>query len=100
MSGFEIEKEKAVKQACSVLQKELSEDYATERKLREHELKGEKEILVLKIVTLTQENTRQSQEIALLKKSLEEATRQLKDVAVKVIESSSVSAKPPIAAED
>lgn len=89
VAGFEIEKEKAVKQACSVLQKELSEDYITEKRLREQEVKGEKEILVLKITTLTQENTRQSQEIALLKKSLEEATRQLKDVAVKVIESSS-----------
>ena len=62
-------------------------------------MKSEKELLVLKITNLTQENSRQSNEIAVLKKSLEEATRQLKDVAVKVIESSSsnTAVKVPVA---
>lgn len=95
VDGFEEEKEKAVKQACTFLQKELNETYATEKKLREQEIKADKELLAFKITNLTQDNTRLANEIALLKKSLEEATRQLKDVAVKVIESS--SNKPPTA---
>lgn len=89
VAGFEEEKEKAVKQACSVLQKELSEEYATDRKLREQEVKAEKELQALKIINLTSENTRLANEVLMLKKSLEQATAQLKDVAVKVIESSS-----------
>jgi len=95
VEGFEEEKEKAVKEASLKLQKELTERFLTEKKLREQEVKSEKELMVLKITNLTQENARQTQEIVLLKKSLEEATQQLKDVAVKVIESSSSSPKIP-----
>jgi chromosome segregation ATPase len=98
-SSFEQEKEKAVKQACSVLQKELSGEYITEKRLREQEVKSEKELLVLKISNLLQESTRQASEIIALKKALEEATRQLKDVAVKVIEASNPPAKPSVATE-
>jgi len=87
--GFEEEKSKAVKEACSQLQKELTGEFSTKEKMREQEFKAEKEILVLRITNLTSENARQTQEIESLKKSLEEATSQLKDVAVKVIESSS-----------
>lgn len=99
VADFEEEKEKAVKEASLNLQKELTASFATERKLREQEVKSEKELLVLKITNLTQENNRQSNEIAILKKSLEDATRQLKDVAVKVIESSSNKASATVAAE-
>lgn len=97
--NFDQEKEKAVNQACILLEKELSETYSTEKRLREQELKGEKEILVLKIDTLTQENARQAQEIAIIKKSLEDATVQLKDVAVKVIESRGNKAQSPVSQE-
>lgn len=100
VAGFEGEKEKAVKEAIAVLQKELQAAFATERKLREQEVKAEKELLALKITNLTQENTRQANEMTALKKSLENATAQLKDVAVKVIESSGPSAKTPVTTED
>lgn len=98
VAGFEEEKERAVKQACAVLQKELNETYATEQRLREQEIKAEKELLTLKITNLTQENARQANEISALKKSLENATAQLKDIAVKVIESSGAS-KPQTPSE-
>jgi chromosome segregation ATPase len=88
VAGFEEEKEKAVKEASTSLQKQLQETFNTERKIREQEIKAEKELLAFKITNLTQENTRQANEITALKKSLENATVQLKDVAVKVIESS------------
>lgn len=88
VAGFETQLAKAVKETTDVLRKELTDSFGAETKLREQEIKSEKELLALKITTLTQENARQSQEIALLKKSLENATAQLKDVAVKVIESS------------
>lgn len=91
VSGFDTELEKAVKEGKLSLQKELTDQFATEKKLREQEVKAEKEILGLKIQNFVQENTRQSQEIIALKKALEEATAQLKDVAVRVIESSKPS---------
>ena len=99
VGGFEEEKEKAVKDASLKLQKELTERFLTEKKLREQEVKSEQELLALKITNFTQENTRQSQEIAVLKKALENATSQLKDVAVKVIEAGSPTIKPPVISE-
>lgn len=89
VAGFEGEKEKAIKEACNVLEKELSDQYTAEKKLREQEVRSERELLGLKIANLTSENTRVTNEIVMLKKSLEETTRQLKEIAVKVIESSS-----------
>ena len=67
--------------------------------MTDQEQKSEKELLAFKITNLTQENARQSQEIITLKKSLENATAQLKDVAVKVIESSGNKAPPIVASE-
>jgi colicin import membrane protein len=99
VDGFETEKEKAVKEASLKLQKELTDRFATEKKLREQEVKSEQELLAFKITNLTSENERQADEIALLKKSLEQATTQLKDVAVKVIESSSSQVKSSVATE-
>lgn len=98
-AGFEEEKEKTVKDASFKVQKELTEQFAIERKLREQEVKSEQEILALKIANLTSENTRLANETAMLKKSLEEATQQLKDVAVKVIESTGNKPQPNLAQE-
>ena len=98
VDGFEEEKEKAVKDASLKLQRELMERFTAEKKLREQEVKAEQELLALKITNLTSESSRQANEIALLKKSLEQATAQLKDVAVKVIESSNVSTKSQVLA--
>ncbi|MBI2442755.1 MAG: hypothetical protein HYV40_02495 [Candidatus Levybacteria bacterium] len=91
VEGFEAEKQKAVKEATMLLEKELSEQFSTERKLREQEMKAEKELLALKIANLSGENARSTKEIDSLKKALDDATAQLKDVAVKVIESRSVA---------
>ena len=99
VASFEEEKNTAIKKACVSLEKQLHETFAVERKLREQEVKSEKELLVLKITNLTSDNARQANEITALKKSLEEATSQLKDVAVKVIESSSSKAQTPVSAE-
>ncbi len=87
VDGFTVEKDKAVKEAVAAIQEELSERFETERKLREQETKSDKEILNLKIAALEQENSRQAKEIESLKKSLEDASSQLKDIAVKVIQS-------------
>lgn len=86
VSSFDTETQKAVKEAQNALAKELEERYDSERRLREQEVKSEKEILNLRIASLTAENSRQATEIETLKKALEEATRQVKDIAVKVIE--------------
>ncbi|MBI4084282.1 MAG: hypothetical protein HY431_00060 [Candidatus Levybacteria bacterium] len=93
VEGFEGDKEKAIKDATAALQEEVTNQFATEKKLREQEVKAEKELLALKITTLTQENTRFNNEVEALKKALTDATVQLKDVAVKVIESSNAQTK-------
>lgn len=98
VAGFETQLAKAIKEATDVLRKELTERFVTEKKLREQEVKAEKELLGLKIANLTLENTRLTDEIVMFKKSLEQATAQLKDVAVKVIESSGAS-KPQTPSE-
>lgn len=92
-ASFEAEKERAVKEACFSLQKGLNEKFATERQLREQEIYGEKEVLGLKIATLTAENSKQLKEIESLKRALEEAARHLKEIAVKVIESGAPATK-------
>ncbi len=99
VAGFETQLAKTVKEATDVLRKELTDSFGTERELREQEVKAEKELLALKITNLTQENLRQANEIVMLKRSLEQATVQLKDVAIKVIESGSLTIKPPTISE-
>lgn len=86
VASFDSELQKAVKEAQVATAKELEEKYTGERKLREQEVKSEKEILNLRISSLGSENSRQAGEIETLRKALEEATRQVKDIAVKVIE--------------
>lgn len=86
VGSFDTELQKTIKEAQNSLAKELEEKYTNERKLREQEVKSEKEILNLKITSLTVENNRQGAEITALKKALDEATLQIKEIAVKVIE--------------
>lgn len=93
-AGFEGEKEKIIAQAQEILRKELTGQFETERKLTEQEQKAEKDILNLKITNFTAENNRLNTEIISLKKALEEATRQVKEIAVKVIESGTKSQSP------
>ncbi len=93
VSLFDSDKEKAVKEALAILQKTLTDKFETEKKMREQEHNSEKELLNLKITSLSVENTRQVNEIESLKKSLDEATRQVKEIAVKVIESGGNSSK-------
>ena len=90
---FEEEKVKAIKEAQASLLQELTEKFEYEKKLREQEIKAEKDLLNLKINALTVENSRQSQELESLKKALDETTKQVKEIAVKVIESGTNSAK-------
>ncbi|MBI2611625.1 hypothetical protein HYW54_02645 [Candidatus Gottesmanbacteria bacterium] len=89
VADFPKEKEKAVKDACGELEKNLTHEFVTERKLNNQETNSKQEILALKIVTLTRENTEKTKEIDMLKKALDEATKEVKDIAVRVIEASS-----------
>lgn len=86
VAGFDKEKEKTIKEATDTVSKQLTSQFETVNKLREQEVKSEKDLLALKTSNLTTENSRQSQEIASLKQALDEATRQVKEIAVKVIE--------------
>lgn len=88
VDSFEDQLAKAVKEARESLSKELTGQFMQERKLADQEVKAEKELAALKITTLIEENQRQAKEIEALKKALDDATAQLKDIAVKVIESS------------
>ena len=88
VTGFEVEVAKAIKEACGALERDLKAQFIAEKNFREQEVKAEKELLTLKLANLTQENTRAATEIETLKKALEVATVQLKEIAVKVIESS------------
>jgi len=98
VASFEAEKEKAVKEATILLQKELNTAFGTERKMREQEVKADKELSSLKIESLSQEKAKLEKEVASLKSSLEAATRELKDVAVKVIEASKISSRGDVTA--
>jgi len=97
---FDSQKAEAVRLAQSALKEELTEKFNAERKLREQEFKAEKEILNLKINTLSTENSKQAVEINTLKKALEEATRQLKEIAVRVIDASGAAVRTSHQAEN
>lgn len=86
VEDFDGEKEDTVAAAEKVLENALTEKFANDQKMREQEIKAEKEILNLKLESLTTENHRQAAEIATLQKTLNAATAQVKDIAVKVIE--------------
>lgn len=93
VDGFEAEKEKAIKEAQEVLRLQLNNQFETDKKLREQEFKAERDILNLKLSNLTVENSRQAKEIEELKKALDESTKEVKEIAVKVIESAGNSSK-------
>lgn len=99
-AGFNEQKEKAVKEALDTQEKILTEKINQEKKLREQEIKAEKDILTLRISNLETDNTRLNKEIEILKRSLEEATRQVKEIAVKVIESGSSQNKPQVSSQE
>lgn len=86
-AGFDEQTEKATKEALDVLERELTDKFNQEKKLREQEVKAEKDILGLKIANLEAENSRLNKEMEILKRSLDEATKQVREIAVKVIES-------------
>lgn len=96
---FDNQKETAVKEAESLLEKQLTEKFVTEKILKEQEFKAEKDILNLKIANLETDNSRLTKEIETLKRSFDEATRQVKEIAVKVIESGSNQPKPQVTLE-
>lgn len=86
---FEGQKDQAIKETQVQIEKELTDQFDAERKLKDQEVNSEKEILGLKISNLEADNSRLNKEIEILKRSLDEATRQVKEIAVKVIESGS-----------
>lgn len=94
-ADFDNQKETAVKGAQVLLEKQLTEKFDQEKRSKEQEFKAEKDILNLKINNLETENSRLNKEVETLKRSLDEATRQMKEIAVKVIESGSSQIKPP-----
>lgn len=86
VAAFETEISKAVKNAQADLTRELTSGYANERKLREQEVKSDKELLALRLTNLTADNTRLADEVEMLRKALNIANQEVKDIAVKVIE--------------
>lgn len=92
---FDSRVEQTVRKAEEDLKSNLASEFEAENKLREQEVKSEKEILGLKIESLTSEVKRQSEEIIILKRSLDQAQEQVKQIAVKVIEAGGSQSKTP-----
>ncbi|KKT74117.1 MAG: hypothetical protein UW86_C0014G0008 [Microgenomates group bacterium GW2011_GWA1_Microgenomates_45_10] len=84
---FEAEKEKLIKLTEDETKRRLEAQFGIDKKIREQEFKAEKELLTLRIDNLSSENSKYIKEIDGLRRALDEATRQVKDIAVKVIES-------------
>jgi len=75
-----------VKEALINLQKELKEKHESEIENLIQQYKSEKSLLELRIENLVSENSRLTKEIEGLKKALDDSTRQIKEIAVSVIE--------------
>src|SRR3989344_4861048 len=86
VASFEDEKDKLRQTVTLSVQKEITATFTTERKLREQEVKAEKDLLMMKITMLTTDSQRINQEITRLKNAYDAATREVKDIAVKVID--------------
>ena len=99
-ADFDNQKDQAVKTAQNLLQQSITQQFEIEKKLREQEFKSEKEILNLKNTSLTAENNRLTSELTALKKSLEESTQQIKEVAIKIIEARNNQTKDQISSEN
>lgn len=93
VSDFDTQKDEAVKEAQNLVEKQLTEKFDNGIRLKEQEIRAEKEVLGLKISNLEAENSRLIKELEVVKRSLDEATRQVKEIAVKVIESGSSQQK-------
>lgn len=100
VADFEGQKDQAIKEVQEQIEKELTSQFDAESKLKDQEVNSEKEILGLKIANLEGENLRLNKELEILKRSLDEATRQIKEIAVKVIESGSSPTKPQISSQE
>ncbi|TSC85762.1 MAG: hypothetical protein G01um10147_1106 [Microgenomates group bacterium Gr01-1014_7] len=95
VSDFDNQKEKAVIEAKTQIGKQLTDQFDQERKLKEQEVKADKEILGLKIANLEGENSRLVKEMEAVKRLFDEANRQVKEIAVKVIESGQPKVQVP-----
>ena len=84
---FPTQLDKAVKQAAETAGSEEQQKAKVARDLTEKQAEGEKAVAVLKIQTLEKTVKDQAEEIKALKSQLEQATRQVKDIAVSVIDS-------------
>ena len=84
---FPAQLDKAVKQAAETAGSEEQQKAKVARDLTEKQAEGEKAVAVLKIQTLEKTVKDQAEEIKALKSQLEQATRQVKDIAVSVIDS-------------
>lgn len=94
VEDFPAEKDKAVKDAVEQAVKALHDQLETDKKLSDQQTKSQTEILNMKIANLEAENSRQVKETENLKKSLEEITRQFREVAVRTIDASRPEVKP------
>lgn len=90
---FPAELQQAVQQAQEELRQQLQKEFVVSTQIKTQEYNNQKQISELKIGELEKQNQRQIQEIDLLKKQLQDATHQLKDIAVKVIEGKSEATK-------
>lgn len=98
--NLEKEQQKAVKEAEEILRKQLTSEFNIERKIKEQEVKAEKDILNLRLGNLSEENKRLSLEVDNLKRAFDQATVQVKEIALKVIESRGNASKPQVAPEN
>ena len=100
VEDFDRQTSQAAQSAQNQLREELTQKFETDKKLTDQQFKSEKEILILKIENLAAQNSQQTAEIKSLKESLDDATRQLKEIAVRVIDASSPQAKISHQTED
>lgn len=87
IAQFPQEKDKAIAESVGKALAEIRKQFETEKSFAKQERDGEVKITGLKISQLENTVKQQSEEITALKKQLDEATRQVKDIAVAVIES-------------
>lgn len=87
VSQFPQKLEKDIASAVNAARQEEQTTAKIAHELLEKQLEGERAVKELKIATLEQTAKTQTQEITTFKSQLEQATRQVKDIAVSVIDS-------------
>ncbi len=95
IARFPGEKEQSVTEAVGKALAETRKQFETEKSFTKQESEAEVKLTGLKISQLENTVKQQSDEIIQLKKQLEEATKQVKDIAVAVIESKKPEEKQP-----